>query len=38
MYSKTGGSGALFFETGDEMRSQDENSTEKKPDQTCVFT
>jgi hypothetical protein len=38
MYSKTGGSGALFFETGDEMRSQDENCTGKKPDQTCVFT
>jgi hypothetical protein len=28
MYSKTGGSGPLFCETGDEMRSQDENCTE----------
>jgi hypothetical protein len=38
MYSKTGGSGPLFCETGDEMRSRDENCTDIKTDQTCVFT
>jgi hypothetical protein len=38
MYSKTGSSGPLFCETGDEMRSRDENSTGIKTDQTCVFT
>jgi hypothetical protein len=38
MYSKTGGSGPLFCETGDETRSQDENCAEIKTEQTCVST